>query len=193
MKRKQQQQKEGGRELSAYCVYLVCKCTHLYVCVCVGNMLCKSEVAQRGVWACLLLGQGMFLECRPWNSTPGVKIFICNPTLNCYPKTRAHTSLIFCWLQEKNSLCKSSVYSCVEVTWRNLLRARAFQLVLSTGGVLPDKSVASPFMQMMIPKLTLNKEIHEKCGSSFNLLMPVLTQRFHVAVVEKYDPKARGF
>lgn len=61
------------------------------MCVCVGNMLCKSEVAQRGVWACLLLGQGMFLECRPWNSTPGVKIFICNPTLNCYPETRTHT------------------------------------------------------------------------------------------------------
>ena len=43
---KQQQQKEGGRGLSAYCVYVcVCVC----VCVCVADVLCKAEVAQRGI------------------------------------------------------------------------------------------------------------------------------------------------
>ena len=39
---KQQQQKEGGRGLSAYCV-------HVCVCVCVADVLCKAEVAQRGI------------------------------------------------------------------------------------------------------------------------------------------------
>lgn len=78
--------------MSACYVGLVCECMRLYVSV--GNVLCKGEVAQRGVWACLLLGLGMFLECRPWNSTPEVKICIFNLTLSHFLKP-THSYILY--------------------------------------------------------------------------------------------------
>lgn len=44
--KKKQQQKEGGRGLSARCVVLVCECIYMYMCI--GKVLCKGEFTQRG-------------------------------------------------------------------------------------------------------------------------------------------------
>lgn len=47
-KRKQQQQKEGGRGLSAYCVYVCVYCVRMHLCMCVLQTCCVKLKLPRG-------------------------------------------------------------------------------------------------------------------------------------------------
>lgn len=79
------------------CLLIVCMCVCVSACVyvCVADVLYKAAVAQRGVWARLHLGLGIFLEYRPWNSTARGENFYLQSHLTLFPKT--DISLISCW------------------------------------------------------------------------------------------------